>query len=202
MLESLFNKYAGLKACNFIQKRFQHRCFPVKFEKFLRTLFFTEHIRWLLLKVSHKLSLYCIWGQWMVSFRGTYLLSSAYFILLDVFRFFLFPSFFLIFLWILLVYGFEVSLSILKIKQCSCSKVPKCGFERWVASALFSNYFNWLGSVLERLKLHLTSTCLLELLAAEYLSETINFYISLKVTWALDALKKSSKKKETIIKSK
>ena len=33
--ESLFNKVAGLKACHFIKKRFRHRCFPVKFAKFL-----------------------------------------------------------------------------------------------------------------------------------------------------------------------
>ena len=37
MLRSLFNKAAGLRACNFIKKRHQHRCFPVKFPKFLRT---------------------------------------------------------------------------------------------------------------------------------------------------------------------
>ena len=35
-LESLFNKIAGLKACNFIKKRFQHRSFPVNIAKFLR----------------------------------------------------------------------------------------------------------------------------------------------------------------------
>ena len=27
--KSLFNKVAGLQACNFIEKRLQHRCFPV-----------------------------------------------------------------------------------------------------------------------------------------------------------------------------
>ena len=32
-------------ACNFIKKRLQHRCFPVKFANFLRTPFFTEHLR-------------------------------------------------------------------------------------------------------------------------------------------------------------
>ena len=37
MLESLFKKAAGLKACNFIEKRLQHKCFPVKFAKFLKT---------------------------------------------------------------------------------------------------------------------------------------------------------------------
>ena len=34
--------------CSFIKNRLQHRCFPVKFLKFLRTSFFTEHLLWLL----------------------------------------------------------------------------------------------------------------------------------------------------------
>ena len=37
-LESLFNKVAGLRACNFIKKRLQHRCFPVKLAKFYKHL--------------------------------------------------------------------------------------------------------------------------------------------------------------------
>ena len=41
-----------LKAWNFIKRRLQHRCFLVKFAKFLRTPFFTEHLRWLLLKLN------------------------------------------------------------------------------------------------------------------------------------------------------
>ena len=36
MLESYFNKVAGLQAYNFIKKRLQHRCFPVNITKFLR----------------------------------------------------------------------------------------------------------------------------------------------------------------------
>ena len=36
MLESYFNKVAGLKACNFIKKRLQHRCFSVNTVKFFR----------------------------------------------------------------------------------------------------------------------------------------------------------------------
>ena len=36
VLESLLNKAAGVQACNFIKKRLQHGCFPVKFAKFLR----------------------------------------------------------------------------------------------------------------------------------------------------------------------
>ena len=39
-----------IKICNFIKKRLQHTCFPVKFAKLLRTPFFTEHFRWLLLE--------------------------------------------------------------------------------------------------------------------------------------------------------
>ena len=42
VLESLFNKVAGL----------QHRCFYVNIAKFLRTHFFIEHLRWLLLPLS------------------------------------------------------------------------------------------------------------------------------------------------------
>ena len=37
MLESLFNKVA--KACNFIKKRLQHKCFPANIAKFLKTAF-------------------------------------------------------------------------------------------------------------------------------------------------------------------
>ena len=32
-------------------KKLQHRCFPVKCEKFLRAQFFTEHLQWQLLKL-------------------------------------------------------------------------------------------------------------------------------------------------------
>ena len=37
VLESYINKVAGLKACNFIKKKFQHKYFPVNIGKFLRT---------------------------------------------------------------------------------------------------------------------------------------------------------------------
>ena len=40
MLESLFNNVADLKACGFIKKRLQHRCFLVNIPRFLRTAFF------------------------------------------------------------------------------------------------------------------------------------------------------------------
>ena len=47
MLESLFNKVAGLEACSFIKKRLQHICFPVNIVKFLRIVFFIEHLWWM-----------------------------------------------------------------------------------------------------------------------------------------------------------
>ena len=50
VLESIFNKAAGLKVCNSIKKRLQHRCFPMKFAKFLGKPFFTKEYQWLLLR--------------------------------------------------------------------------------------------------------------------------------------------------------
>ena len=44
-----YNKVAGLRPTTLSKKRPWHRCFPVKFVKFLRTPFLTEHPRWLLL---------------------------------------------------------------------------------------------------------------------------------------------------------
>ena len=35
-----FSKQVFLKTCNFVKKRLQQRCFPVKFAKFLRKSFF------------------------------------------------------------------------------------------------------------------------------------------------------------------
>ena len=58
---SLFNKVVGLKAWSVIKNRLQQRCFSVKFAKFLRTTFFTEHLRWLLLEIdiSPSFHFYC-----------------------------------------------------------------------------------------------------------------------------------------------
>ena len=49
VLESPFNKVAGLKACNFIKKRLQYRRFPVKFTKCLGTLILKNICKWLLM---------------------------------------------------------------------------------------------------------------------------------------------------------
>ena len=39
-----FNKIAGLSPSSLFKKRLWHRCFPVNFEKFLRTHFVTKHL--------------------------------------------------------------------------------------------------------------------------------------------------------------
>ena len=44
-----FIKAAGLTPRTLLKKRRWHSCFPVKFVKFLRTPFYTEHLWWLLL---------------------------------------------------------------------------------------------------------------------------------------------------------
>ena len=48
-----FAKFTAKQMCQrpatLLKKRLWYRCFPVNFAKFLRTPFFTEHFRWLLL---------------------------------------------------------------------------------------------------------------------------------------------------------
>ena len=51
VFQSLFNKVAGLQACNFIKKRLQHSCFPAKFANFLRTPILKNICEQLLLKI-------------------------------------------------------------------------------------------------------------------------------------------------------
>ena len=55
MLESLFNKVAGLQVCNFIKKRLQHKCFPVNIEQLLKNI--CERL--LLKQQISKVFIYC-----------------------------------------------------------------------------------------------------------------------------------------------
>ena len=48
-MEFFFNKVAGLRAFNFIKKKFQCNCFPVEFAKLLRTPIFKNICERLLL---------------------------------------------------------------------------------------------------------------------------------------------------------
>ena len=64
-----FANFTGkyLRPCNIIEKRLQHRCFPVKFAKFLRTPFFTEDFRWLLLVIKSHTKLFTLGKQALLS---------------------------------------------------------------------------------------------------------------------------------------
>ena len=68
-----FIKVAGWGLQLYWKKRLWHSCFPVNFSKFLRTLFLTEHLRWLLfffaffLLVLWRKGWWCFW-----SFPRTY----------------------------------------------------------------------------------------------------------------------------------
>ena len=46
----VFNKVAGLRPTTLLKKSLWNKCFAANFAKFLRTTFFTEHLRWLLLQ--------------------------------------------------------------------------------------------------------------------------------------------------------
>ena len=50
-VKTLTESYHRPQAYNFIKKRLQHRCFPVKFAEFQRIYFFTEHLQRLPLKL-------------------------------------------------------------------------------------------------------------------------------------------------------
>ena len=59
----------GLKSCNFIEKRLQHRFFPVKFEKILRTLFLKNICEQLLLEAAISI----LWTEATIHMCSTYL---------------------------------------------------------------------------------------------------------------------------------
>ena len=59
--ESLFNKVACLKTCSFIKKR--HKCFTVKFAKFLRTPFLQKTLTTFEIKHLLQLPFYYILEQ-------------------------------------------------------------------------------------------------------------------------------------------
>ena len=72
-LKSLFAKVPGLKTCNFVRKRLQHRLFLVNIPKFLRTPFFIKHLQWLFQSTSfreiYRVSLCIQFKYWNVRTR-------------------------------------------------------------------------------------------------------------------------------------
>ena len=52
---SLFlRKLQAFRPANLLKKRHQHRYFPVKLARFSSIVFFTEHLRWLVFKISNS----------------------------------------------------------------------------------------------------------------------------------------------------
>ena len=82
-------KIAGLKDCNFIIKRLQHRCFPVNIAKSLRIAFFIEHLWWMLL-LFLVIHLGDIFRLPLCLIMANRIADLQFFLSLDVFSFFLF----------------------------------------------------------------------------------------------------------------
>ena len=53
-VEAFFNKVAGLDPASFLKRQLQHKCFPVKFAKLLRTPTLKNIYKRLLLEVCKK----------------------------------------------------------------------------------------------------------------------------------------------------
>ena len=142
--------------------------------KVFKTIFFTEHLRWLILEISYELSLYCIMRM-MIRVSVWYVLTLQrlfHFIACVLFLSISF-SFFIFFVDFTTCLAIDVSFSIFQIKHWSCSQIPYWSFEGSVASALLS-IINVAGLVQfrERLSCILPPLAFLELLAADYLRET------------------------------
>ena len=62
-----FNKVSGLGPATLLHARLWHRSFLVNFVKFIRTSFFTEHLRWLLLIINSFFNLFHPWAYHFLS---------------------------------------------------------------------------------------------------------------------------------------
>ena len=60
-----------LRLTTLLKKSLWHRCFPVNFAKFLKTPFFTEHLRWLLLFITSNVDKCINEGTYMNAFKKT-----------------------------------------------------------------------------------------------------------------------------------
>ena len=73
----MFFKIGVLQVCNFIKKRLQHRCFPVKLAKFLKTPFFKEQLWWLLLYILYTHGVTCNLSRWNNGYNSIYKKESV-----------------------------------------------------------------------------------------------------------------------------
>ena len=65
----------GLRSATLLKRTLWHRCFPVNFAKFLRTPFLTEHLRWLLLVLDIRNTLWSL-GNFCWFYNGV--LTTAF----------------------------------------------------------------------------------------------------------------------------
>ena len=90
--------------------------------KIFKSIFFTEHLRWLLLEISYELSLYCIMRMMNRVIVWYVLALQRLFHFIACFSFLSISfSVFYFFVDFTTCLGIEVSLSILQIKHWSCS---------------------------------------------------------------------------------
>ena len=68
MLVFFLIKLQARRTATLIKKTLQHRCFPLKYAKFLITPFFTEQLRWLLLKRFQVSSVLSFLWRYFLSF--------------------------------------------------------------------------------------------------------------------------------------
>ena len=90
--KKIYKKTPVPKPATLLKERLWYRCFPVNFAKFLRTTFFIEHLRWLLLNLfqntyypnNHYLlcekSVLCIWDEntFIKNFYANYFFNWAW----------------------------------------------------------------------------------------------------------------------------
>ena len=69
-----FNKVPGVQACNFIERRLQHRCFSVNCVKFLRNTFFhrTSPGDWFWIMTVSCNTVYAYWHLWLYTLEDNF----------------------------------------------------------------------------------------------------------------------------------
>ena len=68
--EAFFNKAESLQPATLLKRRLWYKCFLLNFAKFLRTPFFTKHLRWLLLSLY---TVVCLGATWHIAFQPQFL---------------------------------------------------------------------------------------------------------------------------------
>ena len=131
MLESLFNKSTGLRTCNFIKTKLQHWNFLAIIAKFLRTAFFVEHLRSLLLLFitlsAHWFLCECIHSNSADPFGKL----SIKILTLDLLINIKYPNFKIIVTIKLKINGFSERIYKFKVSLLSHKCVPLCQHSSW-----------------------------------------------------------------------